>query len=133
MLRARIVTHLARDRAGEAERLAREGEFGGCGGCGGYADLYLARAFDLQGRADSTIAAYERYLAATSARGLLDPTELARAYRRLGELYEARGDVRQAAQRYGDFVELWRGADPALQPAVMEVRARLQRLQDRTR
>ena len=128
MLRARIVTRLARGRAGEAERLAREGEFGVCGGC---SDLYLARAFDLQERADSTVAAYERYLAATATRELLDPTELARAYRRLGELYEARGDVRRAAQRYGDFVELWREADAALEPAVIEVRSRVRRLQDR--
>jgi hypothetical protein len=128
ILRARIVTHLARGRAGEAERLAREGEFGGCGGC---SDLYLARAFDLQGRADSTAAAYERYLAATFGRELLDPTELARAYRRLGELYAARGDVRRAAQWYGDFVELWREADAPLQPAVMEVRSRIRRLQAR--
>jgi len=82
--------------------------------------------------ADSTLAAYERYLAAASARSGIDAAELARAYRRLGELYEAPGDVRRALQCYGDFAKLWQGADAALQPAVEEVRQRIRRLQATT-
>jgi tetratricopeptide (TPR) repeat protein len=130
VLRARILTRLARADAGSAERLARAGDFGACGGC---RDLYLARAFDARGITDSTLATYERYLATTAGRELLDPTELARAYRRLGELHEARGDVRRAVERYGDFVALWTGADAALQPAVADVRERIRRLRERTR
>jgi serine/threonine-protein kinase len=128
LLRARVLTALSAGRPAEAERLARDGEFGACGGC---AALYLARAFDARGRADSAVAAYERYLGATAGRDLLDPTELARAYRRLGELYEARGDVPRALQRYGDFVALWAGADAALHPAIAGARERVRRLRAR--
>jgi tetratricopeptide (TPR) repeat protein len=124
VLRARIVTRLAQGRASDAERLAREGHFGACAGC---ADLYLARAFDARGSTDSTIAAYERYLAATSEREQLDARELARAYRRLGELYDARADGARALRSVGDFVTLWQHADPALQPAVDAARQRIRR------
>jgi DNA-binding SARP family transcriptional activator len=53
---------------------------------------------------------------------------LAPAHKRLGELYEAKGDTKRAAAHYASFVELWKNADPDLQPKVTEVRARLERL-----
>ena len=53
---------------------------------------------------------------------------LAPTYKRLGELYEAKGDRKKAADYYGRFVELWKDADPELQPGVREVRQRLARL-----
>jgi tetratricopeptide (TPR) repeat protein len=53
---------------------------------------------------------------------------LPRAYKRLGELYEKRGNRAKALEYYGRFVELWRDADPALQPAVREVRQRMAEL-----
>ena len=85
------------------------------------------------GNADSTIHWYERYVASPSSRlGDTHAFELARAYQRLGELYERRGDVKRAIQRYGDFVELWKDADPELQPVVRDVRARIARLQARS-
>jgi hypothetical protein len=42
--------------------------------------------------------------------------------------YEASGQRRRAAEAYGRFVELWKAADPELQPAVREVRGRLAQL-----
>ena len=51
----------------------------------------------------------------------VDAHELARAYRRLGEIYEERRDWKRAMQRYQDFVNLWEHADAALQPAVKDV------------
>jgi len=48
--------------------------------------------------------------------------------RRLGELYEARGDRAKALEYYGRFVDLWKGADPELQPVVRDMRARAARL-----
>jgi serine/threonine protein kinase len=50
------------------------------------------------------------------------------ALKRSGELYEAKGDRAKAADRYRRFVDLWKDADPELQPGVREVRARLARL-----
>jgi eukaryotic-like serine/threonine-protein kinase len=57
-----------------------------------------------------------------------EPYSLAPTYKRLGELYEAKGDRKRAAEYYGRFVELWKDADPELQPGVKEVRGRLARL-----
>jgi hypothetical protein len=59
---------------------------------------------------------------------MADPDALAPSYKRLGELYEAKGDRKHAAEYYGHFVELWKDADPELQPGIKEVRARLARL-----
>ena len=47
---------------------------------------------------------------------------------RLGELYEAKGDTAKAIANYEKFIDLWKNAEPALQPKVREVRARLERL-----
>jgi hypothetical protein len=49
-------------------------------------------------------------------------------HRRLGDLYEGRGERDKAVDRYNRFVELWKNADADLQPQVREVRARLARL-----
>ena len=50
--------------------------------------------------------------------------------KRLGELYDAKGDTTNAGRRYLEFVKLWERADPKLQPKVAEVRRKLARLSD---
>jgi tetratricopeptide (TPR) repeat protein len=102
--------------------------------CASCLPAYLARAFDLAEMPDSAIAMYERYLAAPRLYWFfprsrqLDPGFLAGAHKRLGELYEAKGDRQQAISHYLAFVELWKDADPALAPKVAAVRQRLARL-----
>jgi DNA-binding SARP family transcriptional activator len=49
--------------------------------------------------------------------------------RRLGELYEQKGNRVKAIEYYNRFVELWKNADPELQPQVADIRARVVRLQ----
>ena len=72
---------------------------------------------------------HERYLNTPGLnRQFLDETWHARSYRRLGELYEARGDAAQAVEYYSKFVELWDNADAELQPMVEDVRGRITRL-----
>jgi tetratricopeptide (TPR) repeat protein len=96
----------------------------------------LARAFDLAGMPDSAIVTFERYLATPYWRPIdprADPTHLAGTYKRLGELYEAKGNRQRAASYYAKFIELWKNADPELQPKVAEVRKRLARLSDTER
>ena len=92
-----------------------------------------ARAYDAMGVRDSAIYWYERYVTSNSV--LLSNSAharlLAQAYRRLGELHEEAGNVPQALQRYSDFVDLWKNADPALQPAVKSARERITRLQSK--
>jgi len=51
------------------------------------------------------------------------------AARRLGELYEARGDIAKAIASYEEFVTLWKNADAELQPQVADIKARIARLQ----
>jgi eukaryotic-like serine/threonine-protein kinase len=102
-------------------------EAGACNICGLYE---LAGVFDSMGQADSAIALYERAISTPATFGRLfgDGPTLAPSLKRLGELYEARGDRKKAADYYGRFVELWKDADPELQPGVKEVRQRLARL-----
>jgi DNA-binding SARP family transcriptional activator len=50
------------------------------------------------------------------------------ALRRLGELYEQRGERQKAIDYYNEFAELWEDADAELQPLVDDVRQRIARL-----
>lgn len=89
----------------------------------------LGRAYDLAARPDSAIAVYERFLNESFAERIgTDARALPAVLRRLGELYETRGDRARAVALYGRFLALWRHADPALQPIVSDVRARVTRL-----
>ncbi len=91
----------------------------------------LARAFDQAGMADSALMMFEQYVTTPDAGRFVwdrDPIYLAGTYKRLGELYEAKGDRVRAAANYRKFIALWKDADPELQPKVSEVRRRLARL-----
>jgi hypothetical protein len=91
----------------------------------------IARAYDLNGNADSAEAVLDRYVGnRVNGDQETEGLYLAGAYKRLGELAEARSDRQKAASFYTKFVELWKTADPELQPKVAEVRKRLARLSD---
>ena len=92
--------------------------------------LGAGRIYDQAGRSDSALALFERGVAypGDADRIWEDGFSLPRAYRRLGELYEQRGNRAKALQYYGLFVELWRNADPDLQPAVRDVKQRMAQL-----
>jgi tetratricopeptide (TPR) repeat protein len=84
---------------------------------------YLAWAYDQAGEPDSALAIYERYIATPYMWRLQeDSWWLYRAYERLGDLYEQRGDTAKAVYYYGKLVELWKDADPELQPRVEAAR-----------
>jgi serine/threonine-protein kinase len=87
-----------------------------------------AEAWERAGEMDSALVRYERSVTMRDVRNPGDsdePWTLARTYRRLGEMYEAKGDRAKALEYYGEFAELWRDADPVLQPQVKEARARM--------
>ena len=91
----------------------------------------LGRAFDAANMPDSAIASYERYIATPNIHKFYgNMIFLAGVQKRLGELYEAKGNREQAAAHYLAFVDLWKNADPELQPAVTAVKQRLAHLQD---
>jgi tetratricopeptide (TPR) repeat protein len=107
-----------------------------CLACGQAA---LAQAYDRLGNLDSAIAVYERFVTTPSVFRLNeknfeltpfshDGTQLAPASKRLGELYEQRGDRAKARPYYSRFAQLWMEADPELKPAVLAVRRRLRHL-----
>lgn len=50
----------------------------------------------------------------------VDGYQLAGMYKRLGKLYDQRGDCAEALDYYNRFVELWKDADAELQPDVQE-------------
>lgn len=50
---------------------------------------------------------------------------LAIAHLRRAEIHDGRGELEQAAEHYASFIELWRDADPSLQPYVASARERL--------
>ena len=90
--------------------------------------VQLARAHDLAGHADSAAAYYEKFVSTADAEAYLDAHWLAPALRSLGELYASKGDNRKAIEQYNRFVEMWRNADPELQPQVKEAQDRLAQL-----
>ena len=101
---------------------------GSCPDCG-LPDLGLT--YDLAGQADSAIAVYTRYTQARAVTITQRATWLPTIHRRLGELYEAKGNLDQALTHYTQFVDLWKDADADMQPQVQKVRDRIRELQRR--
>jgi tetratricopeptide (TPR) repeat protein len=97
---------------------------GNCPSCGAYE---IGRIHDRRGEVDSAIGAFERVVATPTLDDLRlhEGYTLAPSLKRLGELYEARGDRSKAAEYYGRFADLWKEADPEFQPVVKEIRGRL--------
>jgi tRNA A-37 threonylcarbamoyl transferase component Bud32/tetratricopeptide (TPR) repeat protein len=96
--------------------------------------LAIGLAFDRSGKSDSARAYLTKYVETTeSGRFLLDRWYLAPSLYRLGELYESAGDTKHATEYYGRFVDLWKNADPELQPRVEEARKRMERMNRATR
>jgi len=90
----------------------------------------LGRAFDLANQSDSAIAELEALIAVRwDSRLDNDGLQLAGSHKRLGELYDAKGDREKAISHLSKFVELWKNADPELQPAVNDAKRRLAKLQ----
>lgn len=83
------------------------------------------------GQADSAIYYFERFqtLPYLNRQGV-DVVARPRLLKRLAELYEAKGDVPNAALRYREFIKLWEHADPRLQGKVADARFHLARLAD---
>jgi tetratricopeptide (TPR) repeat protein len=89
---------------------------------------WRAQALDLANQPDSAIAEFERFTGFRDATYVLHRDYLAGSHKRLGELYDAKGNTAKAIENYEKFVGLWKEADPELQPKVREVKARLDAL-----
>lgn len=92
----------------------------------------IARAYDLGGKPDSAIAVLEAYINTQTDpidRLIEDGASLAGSHKRLAELYDAKGNREKAMSHYSAFIDLWKDADPDLQPHVQKARERLGQLQ----
>ena len=119
----RGVIALQSGQYGVAEAELRAANEVGCAIC----DMpLLARAYDLEGKSDSAVAVYERYVRTPLLeRSFSDGMFLAGVHKRLGELYEVKGQRDKAVQHYRAFIELWKDADSELQPRVTDARQRV--------
>jgi hypothetical protein len=80
-------------------------------------------------QADSAITHLERYVTTYNTfRIEQDTWFLGPSYKRLSELYEAKGDREKSAGYALKLVDLWKAADPDLQPIVEQARRRAQRM-----
>ena len=120
-MRGRVAV-AAGDLAGARTSL-RVTERVGCAVC----DLgMLARSYDLAGATDSAIVIYERYLDTRHLdRVETDAIYLPVVHKRLGELYEAKEQREKAIAHYRTFIDLWKNADPELQPKVTDAKQRV--------
>src|SRR5690606_9685710 len=129
--RARAALALADGRGADALRLFRASDVAGDGGpaptwCTTCVLPDLARAAEKAGWSDSARVFWTRYAEEPAVnRNEADQWHLARAYRRLGELWAAAGDDAKAMRYDSLFVTLRDRAEPALQPEVAAVRQRL--------
>jgi pentatricopeptide repeat protein len=117
---------MAEGKYREALEAYRAGfEAGTCITCGAQE---MGMAYERLGLIDSAIVIYQDAVDDPSLAALVQETRwLGFSYKRLGELYEDR-DRQKALDYYSQFVDLWRDADPELQPVVEEVRARMAEL-----
>lgn len=89
-----------------------------------------AHALEAGALRDSAMVIYDRYLQTPwKWRFEPDALELGWSMRRLGELYEERGQPAKAVDAYERLVKLWSKADPQLQPVLTEARRRIARFQ----
>jgi serine/threonine-protein kinase len=101
--------------------------------CTGCTNALMGFLFDKSGKPDSAIAAFTRHIDSHwELRLQTDTWYLAPVYKRLAELHEAKGNGSEAAAYFTKFADLWKRADPALQPAVQEARRRAEVLRSRS-
>ncbi len=99
--------------------------------CARCRDFYLGHGYELTGRTEQAIEAYERYLAFPFYDGDTYVTHVfaSAVHERLGRLHDEAGNGEQARGHYLRFAELWANADPDLQSRVRHATERAAVLQ----
>jgi tetratricopeptide (TPR) repeat protein len=121
------VLSMRRETLPQALEAFRTAQRGPCHYC---VDVSMGDAFDRADMPDSALAHYQRW--ADAGEDFWDGGRYTIwqpvAYFRLGELYQQKGDTAHATEFYGKFAELWKEADPELQPRVREAKRRIAEL-----
>jgi len=93
---------------------------------------HRAHPHDLLGHADSAIALYQGYLGRVAQLQVrlmwLDPAHLVETYEALGRNYENVGQPDSSAKYNRALLDLWKNADPELEPKKKSLRAALARV-----
>jgi tetratricopeptide (TPR) repeat protein/predicted Ser/Thr protein kinase len=92
-----------------------------------YGTNFWARAFLQLGAPDKTVALLEKALSKFSADRIFNAIDSVKAHYVLGMAYEKLGQTAKAFQKYKDFLDVWKDADPGL-PEVADARQRLEKL-----
>ena len=119
---------VAEKRYDEALRRFRAAQAIDLYGCRTCRAVDIGETFARMGQPDSAIAAYESVATTLAWINEGRDIDLPITYQRLGELYETKGDKAKALEYYGKVVDLWKDADPELQPRVAELRKRIGQL-----
>jgi tetratricopeptide (TPR) repeat protein len=87
---------------------------------------------DLLGNVDSAIALYQGYLGRVTDLQTrlywLDPAHLSETYEALGRNFELRGQADSSAKYYQALLDMWKNAEPALEPKKKSLREALARV-----
>jgi len=86
----------------------------------------------LLGNVDSTIALYQAYLGRVSRLEerlyWLDPAHLSETYEALGRNFELRGQADSSAKYYQALLDMWKNAEPSLDPKKAAIKQALARV-----
>jgi tetratricopeptide (TPR) repeat protein len=94
---------------------------------------WLARTLDEAGQSDSAMVLLEEFVNFPSAEIWYDAAHLAHGFRRLGEYFEASGNVEKAIDYYSRYVDLREDADPQFQAELARVKSAISRLTEEPR
>jgi hypothetical protein len=100
----------------------------------GAENLYPHRAHphDLLGNVDSAIVLYQGYLQRVANLEYrlfwLDPAHLSETYEALGRNFEVRGQADSSAKYYQALLDMWKNAEPSLEPKKAAIRQALARV-----
>jgi len=87
---------------------------------------------DLLGNVDSALALYQGYLGRVSNLDMrlswLDPAHLSETYEALGRNFELRGQADSSAKYYQALLDMWKNAEPSLEPKKAAIRQALARV-----
>ena len=97
-----------------------------------FAHYLLARAYLESGRLGEAVAEFERTLSRYDADRALNPTWAVKANYLLGLAYEKSGWNKKAIEKYEEFLDIWKDADPGIEE-VEDAKKRIENLKEDNR
>jgi tetratricopeptide (TPR) repeat protein len=92
--------------------------------------LWLANAYLQADRLDEAVAEFEKLLTRYDSERIGSPIAAVKLYYQLGLAYEKSGWKKKAIEKYEEFLDIWKNADPGIKE-VEDAKERLKRLKSR--